>query len=74
MLSPTWQGGRRGLVVATSAYLANAVVATWVAMSNDFPGRPFGVAIVVANLLMPVVNIGVTIRVSNRVPAEVHSG
>ena len=42
MLSRTWPGGGRGLVVATSAYLANAVVATWVAMSNDIPGRPFG--------------------------------
>ena len=43
MLSRTWRGGRRGLVVATAAYLAHAAVATWVAMLNDIPGRPFGV-------------------------------
>ena len=39
MLSRTW----RGLVVATGAYLANAAVATWVAMLNAILGRPFGI-------------------------------
>ena len=29
--------------MATAAYLAHAAVATWVAMLNDIPGRPFGV-------------------------------
>ena len=43
MLSRTWRGGWRGLVVATGAYLVHAAVATWVAMLNDIPGRPFGV-------------------------------
>ena len=39
MLTGTW----RALVVATGAYLVTAAVATWVAMLNGIPGRPFGV-------------------------------
>jgi len=43
MFFPTLRGARRGLVTASSAYLVNAVVGTWLAISNDIPGRPLGI-------------------------------
>ena len=43
MFFPARQVATRALVVASTAYLANSAVATWVAISNDIPGRPFGI-------------------------------
>lgn len=43
MVFATLRGPRRGLVIVSSAYLVNALIGTWLAISNDIPGRPFGI-------------------------------
>ncbi len=43
MVFATLRGPRRSLVIVSGAYLVNALVGTWLAISTDIPGRPFGV-------------------------------